>query len=239
MTALLVSVRSPEEADAALAGGAAVIDVKEPANGALGRATDARIAEIVERVGSRRPVSAALGEWCETTGTGLRLDGLSFAKWGFAGLSRPHSAELATVAGELEMVRETWPGCGLVTVAYADSKRAEAPTAAEVCSLACGGRWGPFLLDTWCKDGSTLLDHLPWAEIAALLERCRASGIPVALAGSIGQVEMQALLHLRPDWFAVRGAVCRGGRLGSVDAGLVRQLVDWLVNATEHLAPAS
>ena len=42
MTRLLVSVRSAAEAEAALAGGAAVIDVKEPTRGALGRADDAR-----------------------------------------------------------------------------------------------------------------------------------------------------------------------------------------------------
>ena len=37
-TQLLVSVRSPAEALAALEGGAALIDVKEPARGSLGRA---------------------------------------------------------------------------------------------------------------------------------------------------------------------------------------------------------
>ena len=37
-TRLLVSVRSAAEAEEALAGGAALIDVKEPANGPLGKA---------------------------------------------------------------------------------------------------------------------------------------------------------------------------------------------------------
>ena len=62
MTALLVSVRSAAEAEAALAGGAALIDVKEPARGALGRADDAVIADVVRAVAGRAPVSAALGE---------------------------------------------------------------------------------------------------------------------------------------------------------------------------------
>ena len=38
MAGLLVSVRSAEEARAALAGGATVIDIKEPDRGPLGRA---------------------------------------------------------------------------------------------------------------------------------------------------------------------------------------------------------
>src|SRR5690554_1200212 len=44
---LLVSVRSPEEAEAALVGGADLIDVKEPAAGSLGRAADAVIEAVI------------------------------------------------------------------------------------------------------------------------------------------------------------------------------------------------
>ena len=62
MAGLLVSVRSAAEAQTALAGGAALIDVKEPERGPLGRADDATVAEVVAAVASRCPVSAALGE---------------------------------------------------------------------------------------------------------------------------------------------------------------------------------
>jgi (5-formylfuran-3-yl)methyl phosphate synthase len=97
--------------------------------------------------------------------------------------------------------------------------------------LACDGRWGPFLIDTWTKDGSTLLDHLSVAAIAPLVERCRASNIPVALAGSIQRTEMEKLLPLRPDWFAVRGAVCDGGRRqANINGEEVRHLADWLAS---------
>ncbi len=59
---LLVSVRDAAEAAASLAGGADLIDVKEPARGPLGRADAATIAAVVQAVGGRVPVSAALGE---------------------------------------------------------------------------------------------------------------------------------------------------------------------------------
>ena len=68
MTQLLVSVRSAEEAEAALHGGAALIDVKEPRRGALGRASDGILADVVRTVAGRRPVSAALGELLNTFG---------------------------------------------------------------------------------------------------------------------------------------------------------------------------
>src|SRR5438045_845951 len=81
---LLVSVRSAAEAEAALEGGAAVIDVKEPANGPLGRADDETIAAVVRRVAGRRPVSAALGELPGQPAPYVG-GGLSYMKWGLAG----------------------------------------------------------------------------------------------------------------------------------------------------------
>jgi uncharacterized protein (UPF0264 family) len=69
---LLVSVRDVAEAEAALAGGADIIDIKEPRRGALGMADAAMIAEIVACVDRRVPVSAALGELREwAAGPGL------------------------------------------------------------------------------------------------------------------------------------------------------------------------
>src|SRR3954454_23697054 len=62
---LLVSVRSAAEALAALAGGADVIDVKEPNRGSLGAADDDTIAAVVEAVAGRAFVSAAFGELVE------------------------------------------------------------------------------------------------------------------------------------------------------------------------------
>src|SRR6516162_9005987 len=81
---LLVSVRNATEAEAALAGGAHLIDVKEPARGPLGRADEATIAAVVRRVAGRRPVSAAMGELAPNAGPGAP-PGLAYVKWGLAG----------------------------------------------------------------------------------------------------------------------------------------------------------
>ena len=57
MTQLLVSVRSAEEAEAALAGGAHLIDIKEPTRGALGHADATTIADIVHVVDEIRKLT--------------------------------------------------------------------------------------------------------------------------------------------------------------------------------------
>src|SRR3954468_1178551 len=83
-TGLLVSVRSPAEAEDALRGGAALIDVKEPACGSLGRASDQTIAEVLRQVAGRRPVSAACGELKDNLPL-FPAPGLRYVKWGLAG----------------------------------------------------------------------------------------------------------------------------------------------------------
>ena len=62
MTGLLISVRSAAEAKIALAGGADLIDVKEPARGPLGAADPAVWDDVRRTVAGRVPTSVALGE---------------------------------------------------------------------------------------------------------------------------------------------------------------------------------
>jgi uncharacterized protein (UPF0264 family) len=226
MPGLLVSVRSVEEAAAALAGGAALIDVKEPTRGSLGRADDEVIRNVVGFVGPRRPVSAACGELPEDPRGFAPIRDLAYVKWGLARwggqpLWRKSFAQAA------DAIRCT--PCQPVAAAYADWQRAEAPRPHEVCDFACELGRGAFLLDTWRKDGQTLLDFLRPPELARMVQRCRDAGVRVALAGSLGVAEIEALRCAGPDWFAVRGAVCRAGdRRATIDAAAVRCLAQRL-----------
>src|SRR5437667_9340081 len=85
---LLVSVRSVEEAVAATKAGADLVDVKEPSRGPLGMAEAEVVGGVIAAVGSKVPVSAALGEWSPNATTDavwhLELP-LSYVKWGLAG----------------------------------------------------------------------------------------------------------------------------------------------------------
>jgi uncharacterized protein (UPF0264 family) len=228
---LLVSVRSAEEAEDALAGGADLIDVKEPARGPLGRADDAVITAVVGRVAGRQPVSAALGEL--TAGASLPLvPGLQYVKWGLAGWRRTRDwwRALHRIAGAQTVGSPT-----VVTVAYADWRQAASPPVAEVCDFALARPGSTLLLDTFLKvphpSGARLfhlLDCLSAGWIGELCARCRAAGVRVALAGALGPAEIEALLPARPDWFAVRGSVCDAGRAGTVSARRVRALADLL-----------
>jgi uncharacterized protein (UPF0264 family) len=227
MADLLVSVRCPEEAEAAVEGGAGLVDVKEPCRGPLGRADDSVIAAVCRSVGSRVPVSAALGELMQG-GHPFPGPGLAYAKWGLAGCAdRPGwQAELIAAAAAL---RGQTPGCRPVAVAYADWERAVAPLPSSVADFACRQRWGALLIDTWDKGGTTLLDGISLESLVELRDSCRAAGIGLALAGSLGPAQIARLRWLQPDWFAVRGSACRGGsRGGVIDPVRVRQLASSL-----------
>jgi len=58
---LLVSVRTAAEATEALAGGASIIDVKEPRAGPLGAASPSVIGAIAREVRRQRPWTIACG----------------------------------------------------------------------------------------------------------------------------------------------------------------------------------
>lgn len=230
---MLVSVRNAAEAEAALRGGAALIDVKEPANGPLGKADDAVIEEVVRCVAGRVPVSAAMGELREGPGMTTRLDGLSFVKWG--------TAKCATDDWEAELNHMTTitegraPGCEVVAVAYADCARImTAPSVEAVCGYARQRGQGVLLIDTWEKfdpapqirrERPTLLEWIPVTRLAMLCRLCRSAGVRVALAGSLTPERIIRLLPAQPDWIAVRGAACEGGRGGAVSEHKVRELV--------------
>jgi uncharacterized protein (UPF0264 family) len=245
MSELLVSVRSAAEAEAALAGGAGLIDVKEPARGPLGRADGDTVGAVVGAVMARRPVSAALGELRPThagpagewRGAVAGLPpGLRYVKWGLAGYGDDAGwrTDLAASRAALE---ETAPGCEAVAVAYADWQSARAPRPDHVVALARAEAWPALLLDTWAKDGRTLLDWLTVTEVHRLAQACREARVRVALAGSLGPGEIVRLREISPEWFAVRSAVCEGSRRqAAVSRERVRALVQLLARPTTHPA---
>lgn len=59
MAGLLVSVRNAIEAQTAVAGGAQLIDVKEPFAGSLGAASVAQWQEVIDTCGDQVPLSVA------------------------------------------------------------------------------------------------------------------------------------------------------------------------------------
>lgn len=219
MAGLLVSVRSADEARTAIRGGASIIDVKEPRRGPLGRADETVWREVVAAVGAHAPVSVALGELTEVErdGAPVEASGVRWRKLGLAGVGDHESWR-----GRWAAVRAA-PGPDWIAVAYVDAERARAPAAAAIVEEAIESGCAGVLFDTWDKAArSPLTASGRWL---GMVERLRAAGRLVAVAGGLDPEAIGRLAPLRPDYFAVRGAACAGGqRGGAVDLDRVRRL---------------
>jgi uncharacterized protein (UPF0264 family) len=221
MVKLLVSVRDGEEARLALAGGADLIDVKEPARGPLGAADPLTMESVVEVVSGRAPVSVALGELAAGSRLAASLAGrIAYAKLGLAGT-------LGTGDWRLRWKRaiERLPkGVEPVAVAYADWGAAAAPGVWEVLESGCQLGCRALLVDTFDKRGGALGAHLTWAELERVIAATKKAKMACVLAGRLGPREIAKVLPLGPDYIAVRGAACAGGRTGRIDVSRVRRL---------------
>jgi (5-formylfuran-3-yl)methyl phosphate synthase len=219
---LLVSVRNAQEAIDAVEGGANLIDIKEPSRGSLGRADPLVASEIASNVGTRAPLSAAMGELMMAGQEFPPLD-LRYAKWGLSGCAK-NPAWPAILAERIATVRHANPRCAAVGVVYGDWNRAWAPEPFEVCEGTSRAGCSLLLIDTFLKDGTNLLDWLDPIRLLEIREWCHSHGMQLALAGGIDLRLLPQVLEFEPDWIAVRGAACSDGREGRVSSDRVRQL---------------
>jgi (5-formylfuran-3-yl)methyl phosphate synthase len=224
---LLVSVRSADEARAALAGGADIVDAKEPAAGALGAVSPEVLAEIRTVVPDDVPLSAALGDVASVEDTAAAFAGvrarLRFVKLGFRGVGDGPGVE--RLLGTAVKLAAGLPGRpGVIAVAYADWSR--------VGSLAPGGfpaivgRAGAqgLLIDTANKGEGTLRDFFPVEALRALGGSLSQDNLRFALAGSLTGSDVHLVLAAGADIMGVRGAVTISGRNGTVTEELVSAL---------------
>ncbi len=223
MAELLVSVRSVAEAASAVDGGAAVIDIKEPDRGPLGRATVETWRAIRAEVPATTPVSVALGELIDLDPRSIQapdLAGIAFQKAGPARMGRTYSARWQRVGQEFPVAT------GWVAVIYADWHAADAPDPDTVITAALEFAGCPgLLIDTWDKhQPSPMVSDERWRD---RIQRVQTSGRFVALAGRLDRATIHRLASLQPDLFAVRSAACTGGdrRNGTIDARRVADLV--------------
>jgi uncharacterized protein (UPF0264 family) len=220
---LLVSVRNAAEAAAALAGGADIIDAKEPLNGALGPVTPRVLRSITGAVGGAAPVSVALGDAARDDVTGGARTatgaGVAFVKIGFAGMRRRRSIAENTAA----TLAAAQPSA-VILVAYADYQRADAPAPADLIVAAQRARAAGILLDTYDKAGGGLMQLMTARELRMFVSHAKSHGHVVALAGKLTTEDINIAHEAGADIVGVRGAACDGGRTGMVTPERVRAL---------------
>jgi uncharacterized protein (UPF0264 family) len=227
---LLVSVRSAAETSAAVAGGADIVDAKEPSRGALGAVDAVTLQAIAARLPAGKPLSVALGDPADGNAAAAMIDLVdalkprpreTYVKLGLAGArDRVGAADLAARTVAAAARAATHPH--VILVAYADHAAAGAPSRDDVTRLAA--RFGGLgvLLDTCVKDGRNLFAHVDHDVLRDWVLDAKRSGLLVAVAGSLTADAFPTLADLPIDVVGVRGAACLGGREGKVVEERVR-----------------
>lgn len=201
MTRFLASVRDASEAAIAVAGGADIVDFKEPDDGALGAVDAAAIAAGLRAVAGRAETSATCGDLPLDAGrlveaaSRIAATGVDYVKIGLL-----PGAALASCIDALAGVAKRHR---LIAVFFAD---VGVPNSAFP-GLAAAGFAG-VLVDTFHKDGRGVRQHLAPDALQALVRDARKSGLLVGLAGALRIEDIEPLRSLGADLLGFRSALC-------------------------------
>ncbi len=202
MTAMLASVNSAEEAALVLRAGADIIDLKQPAQGALGALEIGLVERIVQQIQDKRPVSATIGDLpmqpypVFNAVKAMADSGVDYVKIGFF----PGGDSCGTLE-KLSVL--TARGIKMIAVLFADTK----PDLEIISNLARAGFAG-VMLDTMDKQNGSLTGIMQQSELRQFIARARQHRLLCGLAGSLTMRDIPALSRLAPDYLGFRGALC-------------------------------
>ena len=207
---LLVSVRAGHEVAAALAGGADIIDAKEPARGSLGPVAPEVLRAISARVPESVPLSVALGDFTAPDAVRHAVAGAD-AAWP----SRPDLREAGirgrAIRGRCDLARRRGARCRGRDVGPADRgagrvRRPRERGLARARRRARARRWRlaprAFLLDTYMKDGRGLLDWIDLDRLRALVGGRAVGGVAARDRRKSGSRPRSTTSPASPMWSA-------------------------------------
>jgi dihydroneopterin aldolase len=233
MTRMLASVADLPEAEAAIGGGADIIDLKDPRAGALGAVAPSVIAEVVGAIGKHRATSAVCGdlpmdpELIRNRVGEVAASGVDYVKIGF--FPSPDAAICVETLGAISAKSK------LIAVIFADLD----PDFSLLNSFARHGFHG-VMIDTADKSKGRLLDHLSPERIPDFINRAHALGLQVGLSGSLEAPDVPRLLPFAPDFLGFRGALCdQSRRTAGINLEAVKHIRSLIPEERQFQRPAN
>jgi len=203
VTGMLASVNSVAEALLVLSAHVDIIDLKQPASGALGALDIDLVKQIVAEIDGRCPVSATIGDLPMQPDLVLNAakrmaeTGVDYIKIGFF----PDGDWLETV-NKLSALSQQ--NIALIAVLFADNQ----PDLSIVDALKDAGFTG-VMLDTMDKQNGSLMHVMEQSEIGQFVRLSKARQLLCGLAGSLKLQDIPGLMRYQPDYMGFRGALCR------------------------------
>jgi uncharacterized protein (UPF0264 family) len=220
---MLVSARDEAEARDAATAGADLIDLKEPADGALGAVALPRLRSVLQMLRAGWPgrrVSATIGDLAPARHDAITAAVAALAATGidYVKVGVPGCGDRATSMVLLERLLPLAPG-RLVPVLLVDDGLDAALVDAAVRLPLAG-----LMVDTADKAAGSLLARIDTTMLARFVATVRAAGPLVGLAGALRADDVAAVRALAPDFAGFRSAVCDGARTGRLSGTKVAAL---------------
>ena len=226
-----------KEALEAIAGGADIVDVKNPLEGALGANYPWVIKRVKELTPKNLEVSCTLGEVGNFPGSvslaalGAASLGVDYIKVGLFGIKKPEEAIFL-----LQSVNRAAKECNskikIAVAGYADAKKIGAIDPLLVPEIAHKAQVEVAMIDTSSKDGKNLFDHLSIEDLKKFINSAHGFGLEAALAGSLRKQDLTVVYGLGADIAGLRGAACTNSN--RVTGRITRKLVSELAAVVKH-----
>jgi len=234
---LLISPENEKEAIEAIAGGADIIDVKNPREGALGANFPWVIKRIRELTPKNIQVSCALGDVPNLPGSvslaalGAAMLGADYIKVGLYGFKTAQEA-IYLLQNVNKAAKQYNPKIKVAAAGYADAQRIDALNPMQIPDIAFKANVDVAMLDTAVKDGKNLFTFISLEQLRKFVDRSHHLGLAVALAGSLRKEDLPVVYSLGADIAGLRGAACTNS--DRVKGELKRNLVEELVKTIEQ-----
>ncbi len=202
MSRMLASVNSLEEAMLALQVDVDIIDLKQPALGALGALTTLQVQTIVSSLQQAKPVSATVGDLPMQAKiifdavNEMATTGVDYIKIGFF-----PAQDWSEVINRLATL--TPKPLKLIAVLFADQQ----PDLNSIQQFSEAGFSG-IMLDTMDKARGSLTQAMPLTSLQHFVQTAKHYQLLCGLAGSLRQADIPVLLPLQADYLGFRGALC-------------------------------
>jgi uncharacterized protein (UPF0264 family) len=241
---LLISSTDEKESAEAVAGGADIIDVKNPNEGALG----ANFPWVIRRIRETTPinieVSCALGDVPKLFGTvslaalGAATTGANYIKTGLYGVKTQEEA-VYLMKNVTRAVKDYDSKIKVVATGYADAIRVGSVSPLLIPEIAHKAETDLVMVDTLIKDGETLFAFLTNSQLQQFVKQARNYGLGVALAGSLRKEDISAVHALGADIVGLRAAACTAhDRVnGRITRENVRELADTIASIEKKNVP--
>lgn len=229
---LLISPINEAEAKQAIAGGADIIDIKNPLEGALGANYPWVIKNIKQSIPQPLEVSCAIGDAPNLPGTislaayGAASLGVDYIKVGLFGVKTVEEA-VFLLKQVVKASKECNPAVKVVAAGYADAEKIGTINPSLIPEIAHQASADVAMLDTATKDGTNLFTYQTKEQLKAFVNKAHSLGLQAALAGSLRKQDLATVYGLGADIAGLRGAACTGSdrNRGHITCELVSELV--------------